>query len=91
MTDTENQRRPGSLGPLHDLFFDVYPAHRTRIGLLSVSMLSDDFEVSPQAIRGWFSCNKLPAKRVARAIELSKNSKGKPRLTLDLLKPFVFK
>lgn len=79
-------RRPGSLGDLHDLLDEKMPHIRTRLGFFSVEKLASKLAVSPQAIYNWFSREKVPANRVEDLIKISRD-----KLTYDDIRPFVFK
>jgi hypothetical protein len=79
----KKRSRPGSLGELYDLMDSAFHLHRTRLGNLNVRELSEDLEVSVQAMYRWFQAERLPAKQVRKVVELSKG-----RLTLEKLAPF---
>ncbi len=83
LASAKKRSRPGSLGELYDLLDWAFHLHRTRLGNLNVRELSEELEVSTQAMYRWFNSERLPAKQVRKVVELSKG-----RLSLEKLAPF---
>lgn len=87
--------RPFSFGPLYDLLFEAFPAHRSVQGVLDVKRLAEDCEMTKEGAYKWLRDNKISPAGALKLVEAQRKHieaglRVKKRLQISDFIPFVF-
>ena len=81
---TVTTRIPGrpdwAAGPLYTLMMEIFPDHRTKLGVLDIPRLTGDLNKSHEAIYKWLRQGKMKPSNARAIIEAANSDENKEAL-----------